>query len=88
MKSRFLWTASQNSVANQVCGKNWRTNQMIPDFSWYEGSSFGGNSSHRDQERCDRLAVQSAREARQSTHGGMKPWTIHPLLLCPVRSIG
>lgn len=56
--------ASGNSLANQDL---WEELAELADYHGVTWVYVGGDTGRRDQERCDRLAAQSAREARQST---------------------
>ena len=43
--------------------------------TWIHG---GGHSGHADQERCDALAFESARQSRQDSAAEYWPWLPHP----------
>jgi ribonuclease HI len=55
-------SASGNGVANQDL---WEQLAELANYHRVTWIHVGGHSGHADQERCDRLAAQAAREARQ-----------------------
>ena len=55
-------SASGNGVANQDLWEQLAELARYHRVTWIH---VGGHSGHTDQERCDRLAAQAAREARQ-----------------------
>jgi ribonuclease HI len=57
-------SASGNGIANQDL---WEELAELADYHRVTWVHVGGHSGHRDQERCDRLAAQAAREVRRSS---------------------
>ena len=56
-------SASGNSVANRDL---WEELAELADYHRVTWVHVDGHAGHGDQERCDRLAAQAAREVRQS----------------------
>ena len=56
--------ASGNGVANQDL---WEELAELASYHHVTWVHVGGHSGHSNQERCDRLAVEAAREVRQSS---------------------